>query len=112
MVFIFPSFKGMTVMAQSLVIRNLVVIAVTIYVVYGQLAFMNRYELTLFAVILLVKLPRTLYVKLGYQVFVITPVVLFLAVSYFIGLLDPNPRAAYSTIPHQTGFVHIGEGVP
>jgi hypothetical protein len=66
---------------------------------------------TLFTVWLFMELPGTLYVSLGDVVLVEASIKLLSTPLGFIGLLNPDCRAANSAIPHQSGFVHVGEGV-
>jgi hypothetical protein len=66
---------------------------------------------TLFTVWLFMKLPGTFYVSLGDVVLVEASIELLSTALGFIGLFNPDCRATNSTIPHQSGFIHVGEGV-
>jgi len=84
-----------TVVTESPVIRNFVVIFIAIYVVYGELALMLREKVTVFAILFLVKQPGSFYMAFCNFVPVMTPVVLYLIWAFFVRLFDTHTSTTH-----------------
>lgn len=107
MVAILPSFKGMAIVAKCLPVRDLIVVSIAVYMVHGQLAFMDCRKVARLTVVFLMKLPRSLNVNLGNVVLVVAPVKLFLTSRFLVARANTHIRPTDRARPYQLICVDV-----